>query len=663
MNLEEANYLLENTDDKLSVFANNSIWDFDTVQIALLAGKFLNDSEKIKLFNYPHFENADNELKSMITELIIDPNVLLQALYNEKVTKGLSELDLCVLTENLNDNGRMQILNDDAFIQRHKLKGNYYLYIVSELKDENIINLAIENHKLNKLDKILILSKLSPEALTDFLSTNTYFLKENNIDPLEIVINLNSDSQKIFVQNLEKTNLTLKEKKRILAMLKSDVKQSISIDNLPKEYQTALSMTTDKTNGENHIVLDLDRKVEDYRGLEDLIIVVPDNFNEEQREKFKKFCEAYPDLKVKNVMECKGEKFTFSSNGRDYVEAEKWIDSVLGKIKPEYTDVQKLAIIDNEIGKKITYSPDYETEVFDLNNNRALWKVISNGVGVCNGISRIEQYMLKRVGIESQIVVSKKHAFLKIKNIEMPLSDGTTVRGDTIIDSTWNLFAGRFGAMPPIFCVDYEQARKIDIEADGKDSESHKNDDEFQEKTLRIENSELGKIFFSVGLCDRYGDFPIKDLVVGSKQFHDRFSNNPELDINKQFLILEANYPDFAKYQDETSFIISDVLLSDERLRFNESYIGRVFDRNDEEKKPVLSVYVDFDGSNKKFWYADEKRGSFIELTQEEFERRFDCYEKDLEEYQGAKPWEKDCGKKENSARIERDVSDQGEDR
>src|SRR5699024_5766646 len=109
-----------------------------------------------------------------------------------------------------------------------------------------------------------------------------------------------------------------------------------------------------------------------------------------------------------------------------------------------------------------------------------------------------------------------------------------------------------------------------------------------KEKTLRIENSELGKIFFSVGLCDRYGDFPIKDLVVGSKQFHDRFSNNPELDINKQFLILEANYPDFAKYQDETSFIISDVLLSDERLRFNESYIGRVFDRNDEEKKPVL---------------------------------------------------------------------------
>ena len=182
MNLEEANYLLENTDDKLSVFANNSIWEFDTVQIALLAGKFLNDSEKIKLFNYPHFENADNELKSMITELIIDQNVLLQALYNEKVTKGLSELDLCVLTENLNDNGRMQILNDDAFIQRHKLKGNYYLYIVSELKDEKIIKLVFENKKLDRLDKILILSKLSPEALVDFFSSNKDFLKENNLE-------------------------------------------------------------------------------------------------------------------------------------------------------------------------------------------------------------------------------------------------------------------------------------------------------------------------------------------------------------------------------------------------------------------------------------------------------------------------------------------------
>ena len=49
----------------------------------------------------------------------------------------------------------------------------------------------------------------------------------------------------------------------------------------------------------------------------------------------------------------------------------------------------------------------------------------------------------------------------KIKDIELPLANGESVKGNTIIDPTWNLTSHRFGGKPNNFCISYEEARKM----------------------------------------------------------------------------------------------------------------------------------------------------------------------------------------------------------
>ncbi len=131
--------------------------------------------------------------------------------------------------------------------------------------------------------------------------------------------------------------------------------------------------------------------------------------------------------------------------------AEKWIEDTIKNINPNWTKLQKIAYIDNVIGKKVSYSPDFETEVFDKGESRNIWKIINKGYGVCNGIAQLEQYMLNRIGVTSEIVTSKVHAFVLIKDIQIQIEDGNYVVGDTIIDPTWNLAAHRYGGRPNDF--------------------------------------------------------------------------------------------------------------------------------------------------------------------------------------------------------------------
>lgn len=124
------------------------------------------------------------------------------------------------------------------------------------------------------------------------------------------------------------------------------------------------------------------------------MIINPEEFTEEQRTKFIKLCDICPNLKIVNTLHNTTEYF---STIGEYKEAEEWISSIIDNLNPEYSKAQKLAIIDNAIGKKLSYSPDFGTEVFDSENCRSLWKIISCGYGVCNGIAKVEQYMLNRI--------------------------------------------------------------------------------------------------------------------------------------------------------------------------------------------------------------------------------------------------------------------------
>ena len=66
-------------------------------------------------------------------------------------------------------------------------------------------------------------------------------------------------------------------------------------------------------------------------------------------------------------------------------------------------------------------------------------------------------------------------------------------------------------------------------------------------------------------------------------------------------------------------------------MKFNKCVVNRVYNRNDELKRPILYVYIDSNEFGKKFYFADKDEGRMLETSPEEFINQFECYEKDLE--------------------------------
>ena len=259
---------------------------------------------------------------------------------------------------------------------------------------------------------------------------------------------LNDAEQMEFVENIDKLNLLPNEKKEVFATLKPEVKAKMDKSTLPEDLRTVIGFETEMYTGK--IKLDLDRDLEDYKDLDNLLGINPENFTEEQKKRFDKLCDICPNMKICSTV---NNQIEFTSTVQEYKQGEEWISSLIESMEHVQSKAQKLAIVDHAIGKKISYSPDFETEVFDGSEARALWKIISTGYGLCNGIARVEQYILSKVGIESEIVGSGKHAFLKLIDMELPLESGEIVKGNTIIDPTWNLMTNRFDGRPNNFCI------------------------------------------------------------------------------------------------------------------------------------------------------------------------------------------------------------------
>ena len=691
--------LLEETDDKLSIFATRDTFKKYIISLSELLDlikDFLNDEEKLKLFNYSHFQRFSAVIKEGIIKLVSDENILLQMLNNDNIMNDFKDYQIINLLNDLSDNVKESILNNQEFLQKHQINFNQLKEIVMSVSDagkekilqeksllidklhfdnwtigeiiqtlpedktkskmikiyqlkgsiknsiikkfslENKINMLLEDESLEKGDQLNILSSFDMESLTEFLVQHKEFCNTKNISPYEIEIYLKNEQKIEFVKRLLNKDLPVNEKRETLAILPSELKQEIDVTNLPEEYRAALSIEK-KENNDQRIVVDLERNLKDYQGLDNLISINPENFTQEQRNRFIKLCDICHNLQVINDLY---ENVEYYSTGREYKEAEEWIDEVIKKLKPEYSKLQKIAVIDNEIGKKISYSPDFDTEIFDRGDCRALWKIISTGYGVCNGIAKVEKYIFDRLEIESEMVSSDIHTFLKIKNIEFVSKNGEILKGNTILDPTWNLVAHRFGGVPCSFCIDYEQARKIDFDNDGNDLQCHKNDEELQDATLSLEEENLRKLFKSVGLTEREDKFPIGDLIDKSEEIDKLNKNNMEENIKQQFILLSQICPEFAQCQNSSMDIISNILLDHENLKFNRCVVKRVYKKADKEKRPVIFVYIDSNEIGKKFYFADKNIGQFVELPEKEFIEQFECYEEDIKRNNGLKLWE-----------------------
>lgn len=712
MDAKDLRNLLEKSNNKLSVFANAktlSKYNFNVAELCSLVSDFLDDNEKYQLFIYPHFQKLSVSIRAQIAKLISNDNLKLQMLDNDAIIgdfpsyytmpiiDGLSDSnkkqllyntkllvkckldksDIPEIIGSLSEETRKQVLSDKKLIsytlgisgfditklaitlsnEKDKLKiaEDYELsqyqkvQIISTISDKTKTSILLEKNNFNNYDIVSILTSMDSKALNDFLTNHKDFCIKNNIPLYKITSSLSAEKQKSFIENLENMQLTESEKKEILATLEQEVKDSIDTSAFPKEYIAALNMNS--TQYVDKIDIDLNGNLEDYRGLDNLIAINPEQFTEEQKAKLMRLCDICPNMKIFNSLNslCNTPQISstlpnldYASNVQDYINADKWITNLIDSIDSKYSDAQKIAIIDNAIGKKISYSPDFGTEVFDSDDCRAMWKIINSGYGVCNGISRVEQYILSKVGIKSEIIGTGTHAFLKFTDIEVPLANGEIVRGNTLLDPTWNLTAHRFGGRPFNFFVSYDEIRKHDIDANGVDHHSHENDDKLQDATLNLDVPSLRKLFTSVGLADKDGNFPIKDLLDKSQALHELYAkDNPEEDIIKHFSLIAEACPEFATCQNSTMSILSD-LLSNDALDFDKCVINRVYNKSDEKQTPVVYVYVSSEKLGKKFYFADKDSGQFVELTPEEFTNTFECYEKDLEKHDGKRPWEYD---------------------
>lgn len=698
--------LIEKSTNKLSIFIDKNTFSQYSItygDLVYLISQFLNDEEIAKAFDTRFYNDLPTGTRYSIIELISDSKIKLKLLENDKILANMYSYQIINIIKSLDDADKIQVLNMSDFLKQYGISNYDKQEIIKSLSNKNkqeilcdksLIKdvLQLENYQVtaiieglegedgkkklidiwefkpyeiagiaksfsdktkfeiilnnkynfNKGTIVEIMATLSADGLIEFFKKNRSFLSENNIAPYFITTRMDNEGQMDFISKFEDIGLSLDERRQILVSLNDEVKESINTDELPKEYKTAIEMKT-KPYLASRIIVDLDDDLEKYRGLDDLISMNPLELSEEDRRKLLKLCEICPEISILDDLQIG------ASTSREYIESEIWIESVLQKLDPEWTNIQKVAFIDNVIGKKISYSPDFDTEVFDHGDSRALWKIISSGYGICNGIAQVEKYILARAGINSRLISSENHSFLKLIDIELPTENGESVKCDTILDPTWNLAAHKYGGMPNNFCLSYEDIRKHDIEDDGNDRKCHKNDDELSDVTHGLDEKSLRAIYSSIGIANKDGQFPIKKFFNESLEIDAKLlPGDAEVE---QLLSLFAEYrSDFAICQSSATKVLKTMMMGQENLNFNRCVINRVYEKIDRDKRPVLYVYVDLPDCGKKFFYADKNQSTFIELSQKEFESKFECYEFDLENHNGNRPWD------------EIEVSDRAED-
>ena len=695
MNSEDLKKLLLTSDDKFSLFADPKLlgqYNMTVGEFGKLINEFLTDSEKARLFQIEYFKNANSYTKRCIMDNISDSNILLRVLEEPGLLDNVDTSYIRDAIIRLSDDAKQKILHNKEFFEKHEFYSFEIIKIIDSLSEENkvailsdsslitdtfkldkydlekiILNLQKDENKMLLMDKytfdnyisaniiktmlVLNMGKLGPYQIKQVLKTfdvnnlmgffekNGEFCKNNKIEPYEVISELPADKQLQIALSLTTRDFSIDDKRKIFATLGNEVKGKLNKEDYPQEFKGALSV---KSMGKN-VLVELGRNPQDYAGLDELMVINPEKFSKEQKEQLKQICRVYPDMHINNTHD---NGTFFSSTGKEFIEGENWIESVLSTIKPEFSKAQKIAIIDNAIGKRLSYSPDF--------------KIISRGYGVCNGISRLEQYMLEQVGIQSKMVSGKNHAFLKIENMEFELANGEKVTGTTIVDPTWNLALQRYGCKPNHLFLSYEDIRKRDIAPDGKDTEAHKNDEELKDATFTLDQQNLRNLCASVGLTRQDGQFPVLDFIEKSKKIDEICANSPEKNIESQFKLLQKVCPEFAKCQNSTMQMLRTISFNNPNLKFKKCVIDRVYEKDDESKTPVMFVYFESSKFGKKFYYADKEQGQFIEMQGKEFEKRFECYDRDLEKNHGRRLWEDDDKSQNVNTRADVDVAEGG---
>lgn len=587
-----------------------------------------NEDEKIEFIK-------GNKVKNVRTTTKFN---LIDSLTDENKKNILSDYTFVIEKLNLDDGAIARLIEgvEDEKIKLEMINKYYGIpeTLLKNLNTDSIDHLLTSTKTFNNYDLVGTVSLLSVDSIIEVIDKEKDFLDKKNIKPYQIVKNLENKFQLEIVEKIEQLDIEPEEVTQILATLSNEVKEKVDKTNFFGIDREALNIQiSGNPESKGKILVDFNQDLNIYKGLDEELYINAMHLSETEKAKLLELCNICPKLQISDDL------LFGKSTVEEYKNAESWIQDVVQQINPKWNMLQKIAFIDNSIGKRISYSPDYLTETCDECDARALWKIIDTGYGVCNGVAQVEKYILDRVGIEAEMVESDTHTFLKIKNLKYENNEGELIQGDTILDPTWNLMAHRYGAKPECFCISYEAIRKQDINNDGIDFECHKNDEELSGITLNLDENTLKTVFSSIGVADHNGNFPIKALVDKSNEI-DNLELSDEESITEQLRLLEEYYPDFSECQNSTMEILSTIILNHENLNFDRCVVKRVYNKDDEEMRPILYVFVQLEDGKKIFYFADKENKRFEELTQKKFEERFECYDIDMDVYEGYRPWD-----------------------
>lgn len=274
-------------------------------------------------------------------------------------------------------------------------------------------------------------------------------------------------------------------------------------------------------------------------------------------------------------------KIIGNASKEEFLQAEEIIQEIVKEINPDWTKKQKAAYVHYEIGKRISYVPDFNFRGSDVGskipkNAKNIWKSIVEGQSVCDGITAIERNILSRVGVSTRAMSSKTHKFLLVE----------TEEGNIISDATWDLKNSLYGSRPMYFGKTYGQLREIEK---GR-SNAHKLENP-PENVIEIPDEELREIFHSLGYTgeDRKFLFPMYYKI---QEIKDKEYDSREEMIDGFLAMFTQEFPKEATHLSETRDML-EVAMYGLGIKLNELTTKFVYRKSDEEcEKPLLSLFV-----------------------------------------------------------------------
>lgn len=609
----------------------------------------LEDKEKRKLFN--NFSNFD--YRDLIAKLDDDKKIKFLEDTDNYNDIGFNKMDFTEIVETIKNDDVIEKLLNSSLVDNKNIGD-----VLRVLDDKYTINcLEQKDGRFDKNSFIRSISSLkNVDNLIDVCNEFKELFEKYDCDLQDIFSFIyNNDKQVDFLERIDEFNFDYDKKRECFVGVKEDVLSLLDRAKIADEYKKVLDLDYDYGSFWGpQLIFNLNRDVEEYRGLDKFLKINPKNFSKKERGKLFELAKVCPKIQI--VSDILG--IFCGQNIESYVNAEKWIDSIIDTIDPNMSDVQKIYIIDEAIGKKISYSPVWGKENEDTIVVRQLWNVINSGYGVCNGIAEVENYMLNKIGIESEMIYTKRHTFLKIKNLNV---DGKNV-GNSILDPTWNLSENRVGDRPEWFLVSNDMAQIFDSNG------HHKNNEKLQDANYHLDKNTMEKELKGIGRVDKDGKFPFEKKLEALDEFYEK-NDDPNQLILACLKTVQDNVSDFINCQETTKSLLSWTLnrlinKDSEKLKVREgTQVVEVYKKGDETKSPINLVQIVKENGDVFFSYGDKETNSFVVTNEEWISKNFSSYDVDKEKNNGREIWDlteyledkSDCSEKENEENKEKD--------